>query len=213
MDTPIYCIGLAEEPWKRNITQAQFDLMELNVKWITAFHGETLHLKPLLACEYHPDGKKTYMHANQLGHTLSFLTALRVGLTNGNSDFIILEDDVLFQPDFSRRWQSVWESMVDHCDVAQLEHFRADDKIWERVDQNISRCYYPFGNCATWWTEQAATLAIRAMRPICEPTDIALMRRVYPFLRHGVVTPALCTQKTAFGHWPSSIGAEHKPIS
>lgn len=212
MQTPIYVITLEQEPWKRKIAQEHFDAFGLSVRWVPGFHGETLHLAPLLANDYHPNGERTYVHLTQLGHTLSYLAALRIGIVNDDSEFLICEDDVMFEPDFHDRWPKLWDAMVDLADVVQLEYCRSDDKPYLEINSELANCYYPFGNAANWWTKTAAEFAIRAMRPICEPTDIALMRRVYPFLRHAVCHPPLATQRTAYGHWPSAIGSEHKPI-
>lgn len=208
---PCFCIYLEEEGWRKSVTSKHFDERKIKVTWIQGFYGPTIGLSADLACERFSTGVKSYVHVNQIGATLSYLMALRIGLINAVSDFIIFEDDVVLVDDFASKFDRIHSKLQMH-DVAHLAYCSSEDKRLDVIDGDISRCYYPFGNAAIWWSRRGAHQAIRATEPICEPTDIAFTRRVYPFLSHVIVTPPMADQRTAKGDWTSSIGMEYKPI-
>lgn len=209
---PVYCITLVEEPWKQDFARKEFDSIGIQPEFIHGFFGATLGILPGMACEVYPDGKQTFMHVNQLAHTLSYLMVLRFAIMGGHQEFLVVEDDVTFLPGFKERWDTCLESFRKFADVVQLEYCGSEDKVMEPLDEHVSRCYYPFNAAAIWWTRPAAEMAIKQIRPICDPTDVALIRRVYPFMSHAIVTPPLCGQKSSHGVWPSAIGISYKPV-
>lgn len=208
---PCFCIYLEEEPWKKSAAASHFDERDIRVEWISGFHGPTIGLSADLACERFSNGTRSYVHVNQIGATLSYLMALRTGLLITDEDFIIFEDDVILCENFVTVFERLHKRLKSHH-VAQLGYCRSEDKLTQVIDADLSRCVYPFGNAAIWWSRKGAELAVRSVKPICEPTDIAFMRRVYPFLSHVIVTPPIAEQRTAKGDWPSSVGMEYKPI-
>lgn len=213
MDLPIYCITLAEEPWRTKEAREHFEARGIQAIMVDGFYGATLGLGARLACDYATDGGRIYMHDNQIAHTLSYLTVLRMGIALNQSDFMVMEDDVELMPDFKERWESVKGMLREGYDVAQLEYMRHEDKPTYPINEHLAHCYYPFANACSWWTKGAAQMAARSMRPICEPTDISLMRRVYPFVRHVVVTPPMAVQRSGTGRATSTIGTEQRNVT
>ncbi len=209
----IYCLTLKEEPWRQEQTGPHFESLGLDYSFFYGFYGPTLGIAPEFACDLSPNGTRTLAHVTQLAHTISYLALLRAVLLRGDETFIVVEDDARFATDFIDRWNLVSRSLEKNCDVAQLSYCHHADKPSIQIDEHLSRCFYPFGCDAIWWTKDAAELAIRSVRPICEPCDIAFIRRLYPFCRHAIVTPNMCSDLTSNGTWTSSIGLESKPIS
>lgn len=209
---PIYCLSLLENAWKTEAARSYFENIGIEVSFLPGFHGSTLGLTPELAVDTHSDGKRSFIAPTQLATVLSHLSVLRTALHCGSDHFLVFEDDVVLEHDFESRWPTVQDDLLSHeIDVAQLEYCNPATMLTP-ITQNIAKCYYAFNASAIWWTRAAALLAIQSVRPICEPWDTALIRRVFPFISHAVVTPPLCRQRTSSGEWPSSVGLEHKPI-
>lgn len=209
---PIYCLSLLEETWKQEAARACFLAQQLEVSFIPGFHGSTLGLSPDMAVDTFSDGRRSYIHSTQLATVLSHLTVLRIALHEGADDFLVFEDDIVPEHDFAFRWPLVRDDLIEHnLHVAQLEYHNPATALTP-ITSNLSHCYYAFNASAIWWSRAAALAAIQQVRPVCEPWDTALIRRVFPFARHAVVTPPLCRQRTSSGEWPSSVGLEHKPL-
>lgn len=209
---PIYCLYLQEEAWKKQAALAHFTAQEIPVRFFSGFQGTGLGLSADLAVDTFSDGRRSFIHANQLAAVLSHLALLRLALHDEADSFIVVEDDIVFADDFKETWPLLEEDLHQHAiQIAQLGYC-SPATILTPITPRLSRCYYAFGSNAIWWTSAAALAAIQQVRPICEPWDTALIRRVFPFLSHAVASPCLCRERTAVGEWPSSVGLEHKPI-
>jgi hypothetical protein len=210
----IYGLVLDEEPWKANALSAHLDTLRLSATLLAGFHGATLGLRPTNPFALAANGTPEFIHANTLGCYLSHIAALRIALATDDPDWIILEEDALLAPDFADRFPEVRHSLPDTISLLNLELFDADrSKPHKPINNHASTIYWPFGACGLWWRRDAAELAVRHLRPICEPYDIALMHRVYPFLHHASCTTSLVTQRSASGNWPSTIDAMDKTVT
>ena len=209
---PIYCITLAEEPWKRVELERHFADLSLNVNFLHGFYGITLGLKPTNPYEYDEYGHPKYIHASQVGCLLSHLMALQVALSTEAPDFIILEDDVELITDFTPRFTHLLSTKPESINLINLELFDADltNKPHEKVNDTLTRIHYPFGSAALWWRRDAAQLAVKTLRPISHPSDIAFIHRVYPFVDVAVANPPLIRQRSRNGSWPSTVDSGPK---
>lgn len=203
---PIYCLTLAEEPWKRAVLEADLAALSLEATFLTGFYGANLGVRSSNPFTYNLNGVPEYIHINTLGCYLSHLMALRVALAANHPEFIILEEDAALHPFFPSAFATLRQSLPPAVNLLVLELFDTDiAKPGTILNDHCRLLYYPFGAAALWWRRDAAQLAISHLHPICEPFDIALMQRVYPFCKVAVAQPSLVRQRSACGEWPSTI--------
>lgn len=219
MNTPLFCLTLAEEPWKRAATLAHFHAHSLSPVFVSGFHGMLTGLRPTNPFQLDRDGTPEYIHIQQVGCFLSHMTLLQCALASGAPSFIACEDDVHLADGFAAAWSALEPLVPASIGAVQLEYIPA-----EFAGKPIPHVPVPgapglstapaFAHCAAciWWRRSAAQEALRLLRPIDAPYDISLIRKVYPFVGHALCDPPLARQRTAYGQWPSSIGlAAGKP--
>lgn len=212
---PIYCVTLAEEPWKERIVSEHFKASNVSAKFVYGFSGVTIGMKPTNPYTFDDKGNGIFMHPSQLGCLLSHLLALKMAISEGASEFIICEDDVKLCGNFVEHFSRFRSALPKDANIAQLEYIGWEDKPQERINDRVARVQYPFCTACIWWKRDAAQLAARTLKPMDRPYDIALIQRVYPFLNHYVAMPALAGQKSVTGEWPSAVDSapkEEKPI-
>jgi len=195
----ILCTTLPEEPFKRHAMKKHFDELGLEVQMVDGVQGISIGLRATNPYDNDAHGNGLFIHSSQIGCILSHRIALSVGLASGEDEFIIVEDDVKFCPDFGERWMKMREHMPSDAQIVQLGYFFDTDPIddLEPVNEYFARCErYPFCTEATWWTREAAQKAISQLRPIDKPFDVMMIQRVYPFLMHYIAWPAVASQKS-----------------
>lgn len=203
---PIYCLTLAEEPWKTASAQAQFKALGINATFVTGFHGMTLGLRPTNPYQFDTTGAPQYIHIATVGCALSHLHMLKVALMDEAPEFICCEDDAEFTKDFKLQWKHLAETAPSELQVVQLESFPAhpcERSPW--TPGLVRSTNYAHSAACIWWTREAAEAAVRLLRPVDAPYDTMLIRKVFPFVSHAIAEPQLAVQRTQHGHWPSSI--------
>lgn len=210
MTPPVYCVTLAEEPWKEKSVSEQFKAHGISAKFVYGFSGVTIGLRPTNPYTYDDKGNPIYVHQSQLGCLLSHLLALKMAISEGASEFIICEDDVKLGTGFVQHFNTFRSLLPKDANIAQLEYIGWEDKPKEIINSRVAKVQYPFCTACIWWKKDAAQLAVRTLKPMDRPYDIALIQRVYPFLNHYVAMPALAGQKSITGEWPSSVDSAPK---
>ena len=201
-----YVITLKEQPWKRDITLPHFHRHGLNPKIVWGVSGFALALRPSNPYSIGVSGAPEYIHPVQVGCCLSHISALQMAVAIGTDEFIVFEDDAELCEGFEQKWPKFRESIPDDVGIVQLENMHSDKHYTKRINDHLSRCYYPFGSAAIWWRKKVAEEAINMIRPIDMPYDILLIRRVYPFFGHAIPNEKLVGQRSATGQWPSAVG-------
>jgi GR25 family glycosyltransferase involved in LPS biosynthesis len=215
MNTPVYCITLREEPWKQRAAEAIFKEHGISAKFIYGFQGVTAGLKPSNPYDLLADGSGVFLHPATLGCLVSHRMALTLAIADGENDFIIVEDDVDFDPSFEEKHDEFKSIMRkdDSARAIQLEYCSLEGKTVDSIGL-VGTCRpYPFCAAAIWWNRAAALTALSLMRPLDRSYDILLIEKIYPFVNHMIATPQMASQKSNhYGYpvgttsWPSSIG-------
>lgn len=202
---PFYLLTLDEEPLKREFTKKYLLGEGIAPTILSGFVGETLGLRPTNPYSSGVNGDPEYIQTPNVGIALSHLFALKHAVLQGAHEFIIAEDDVVLVEDFVADWNAVRESFPPSMEIVQLEYCCADDKPAEQLSEFVWRCEYPLCSACNWWSKQGAIKAIRQFKIIDAPTDILMVRRIYPFLEHGIVRPQMVKQRTSTNEWYSTI--------
>lgn len=217
---PVFCLTLAEEPWKEASVREHFKERGIGAIVYHGFHGMLIGLRPTNPFQFDRDGTPEFIHIAQAGCAVSHIAMLKMAIATEATEFICCEDDVDLVEGFKDKWIEVRNDMPSDIDVVQIEYIRNqwNKKVGENyqpvpmpfteISKGLAKCA-GFGHCsgATWWRSSAAVKAVTLARPIDGPWDIMLMRKVYPYCNHALCDPPLATQKSAHGLWPSSIGS------
>ena len=196
---PWYIITLEDEPWKLPLTLEHLKGFGITPKVIYGINGFLAGLKPTTPHDVDPDGKYRFMHTSQAGCVISHLMALTLAIADGAEQFIIAEDDIVLGKDFNADFDRWYKALPDDTQIFQMQHYGFHQS------PGLYQCINSFGTACILWKRDAARQAMRMLRPIESPFDVMLIRKVYPFLKHFVVEPALVTERTSAGEWPSSI--------
>lgn len=207
---PVFVITLREEPWKWKTMLPHFREHGIEPKMLYGISGTSLCLRPTNPYAFDLNGNPEYIHPCQAACVLSHITALQCGVLSGADQFIVAEDDAILPAGFMERWTTLAGAIPADLDILQCNVHLAGDKPKERINLEISHCYYPFGAAFNWWRRSAAERAIDMMRPVDTPVDIMFMRRIFPFLNHAIPNEPFIFQRTIEGKWPSSIGDKLK---
>jgi GR25 family glycosyltransferase involved in LPS biosynthesis len=201
LSIPFYLITLDEEPLKRELAVESLEKINIMPTVVTGFFGDTLGLRPTNPMLFRQDGLAgEFIVPNHVGLILSHLLALKLAVHSGASSFIIAENDVRPVDDFVEVFNRIKSQLVDR-DVVQFDYACEEDKPQRQLTENVWQCEYPMLTGCSWWSVEGAKKALRQIRILDAPYDILLVRKVYPFLKHGIVKPRIATQRT----WYSTL--------
>ena len=209
---PIICITLPEHPWGKAVAKNHFHEVEADFYFLDGFDGNLLGVFPKWYHEYNQFGNAHYMGGPQVGCVLSHLSALAMALSMGWEDFVIVEDDIVFNADWMDSVSKAISERPADCGLVQLEHCIDVEKCpphipATKVSDSLWKIGYPFSSAAILWRKQAAKMAFQLLRPVSSPFDIMLMQKVYPFAGHLAVVPSPFKQRTGTAEWPTTIYA------
>ena len=189
---------ITRQGYEHRYKQAREELGSIGIEpvKVMAFDGELLGVKPSSPHDLFADGSPHYMHPVQLATCLSHHLALRIALHDGDTPFVIFEDDVVVCDGAVDNLKAI-EREMRGIDLVQLEYCCHEDKPKEQITAHLSRCQFPLCTAAILWTKKAAEFALSNMRPLKSPIDILMATTVYPFVSHAIATKMVFRQRNA----------------
>ena len=196
MIPPIYCICFLEEPWKRFRVHKHVTEIGVIPIYVDGVNGQNIGLKSANPFDIDEHGNEKFIHPTQIGRSLSHRIALSCALSSGVGEFILCEDDVLFQDSFTENWKSVRSAFPADASVVQLQFLNENIRL-DPVNDHVAKTVpYPFCSTCTWWRSDAAQKAITMLWAFDRPYDIMLIQRVYPYVNHYVAHPQMASRSS-----------------
>lgn len=196
---PIICIYLPELPRRFQEAKAHLTSNGISPIWYAGFNGRLIGVRT--ANPHDTDfknGAESLMHPIQVALGLTHMAVLSMAVAMGFDEFIVFEDDVVLTDGFESKWDAIRATIPESIGCVQLE-WAESHKPLKKKDESphaLATGKFPFGAAAMWWRKDAAAQAVRMLRPINSPHDIAMIEKVFPFIGHAVVNPPLITQRT-----------------
>lgn len=127
----LYCINLDKRSDRWDLAEPHFANLGLNVERVSGVDGSALNL------EFPPEIKE-----GAVGCSLSHLFTIKLAKQNNLDNFLLLEDDVVFDDNINEKFFSVLDQVPDDWDMLYLggQHFHGMNM--PRVSENIYKCVY-----------------------------------------------------------------------
>jgi hypothetical protein len=127
----LYCINLDKRTDRWNLAEPEFQKHGLNVERVPGYDGSKLNL------EFPPEIKE-----GAVGCSLSHLFTIKLAKQNKLDNFLLLEDDVVFDDGINEKFFSVLDQVPDDWDMLYLggQHFHGMDM--PQVNENVYKCVY-----------------------------------------------------------------------
>ena len=127
----IYCINLDKRIDRWQLAEPQFREQNLDVERVPGYDGSALGL------EFPPEIKE-----GAVGCSLSHLFTIKLAKQNNLENFLLLEDDVVFDDNINEKFFGVLDQVPDDWDMLYLggQHFHGMDM--PQVSENVYKCIY-----------------------------------------------------------------------
>lgn len=127
----IYCINLDKRKDRWDLAEPHFIENNLNVERVSGIDGSTLNL------EFPPEIKE-----GAVGCSLSHLFTIKLAKQNKLENFLLLEDDVVFDQNINEKFYDLLDQVPDDWDMLYLggQHFHGMDM--PQVSENVYKCVY-----------------------------------------------------------------------
>ena len=127
----IYCINLDDRKDRWEEAVKQFVKHNLWVERVSGIKGSNMNL------DFPPEIKE-----GAVGCSLSHLFTIKLAKQNNLENFLLLEDDVVFDDEVNEKFFSVLDQVPDDWDMLYLggQHFHGMDM--PQVNENVYKCVY-----------------------------------------------------------------------
>jgi glycosyl transferase family 25 len=127
----IYCINLDKRVDRWELAEPHLKQLNLDVERVSGYDGSALGL------EFPPEIKE-----GAVGCSLSHLFTIKLAKQNNLENFLLLEDDVVFDDDVNQKFFDILPQVPDDWDMLYLggQHFHGMDM--PQVSENVYKCVY-----------------------------------------------------------------------
>lgn len=127
----IYCINLDKRTDRWKLAEPHLKDLGLDVERVPGYDGSALGL------EFPPEIKE-----GAVGCSLSHLFTIKLAKQNKFENFLLLEDDVVFDDEVNEKFFSVLDQVPDDWDMLYLggQHFHGMDM--PQINENVYKCVY-----------------------------------------------------------------------
>lgn len=127
----IYCINLDKRIDRWKLAEPHLKDLGLDVERVSGYDGSSLGL------EFPPEIKE-----GAVGCSLSHLFTIKLAKQNKLENFLLLEDDVVFDDEVNEKFFSVLDQVPNDWDMLYLggQHFHGMDM--PQINENVYKCVY-----------------------------------------------------------------------
>jgi GR25 family glycosyltransferase involved in LPS biosynthesis len=127
----LYCINLDKRTDRWQLVEPEFKKHGLDVERVPGYDGSKLNL------EFPPE-----IREGAVGCSLSHLFTIKLAKQNKLNNFLLLEDDVVFEDGVNEKFFSVLDQVPDDWDMLYLggQHFHGMNMT--QVNENVYKCVY-----------------------------------------------------------------------
>lgn len=183
----IYCINLDDRIDRWQSAEEQFLKTNLTVERIPAIKGADLNL------EWPSEIKE-----GAVGCSLSHLFTLKLAKHLNLSSYLLLEDDIQFDENFSKKFSEIYENQVpDNWDMLYLggQHFHGMNL--SQVSENVYKCEYTLAAHSIAFKNTVYDRFIKSLVDITKPCDVHYAES-HKDINAYVIVPHLTWQKNTY---------------
>lgn len=157
----IYCINLDSRKDRWDSAEKQFKSYGLDVERVSAVKGSDLNL------DWPPEIKE-----GAVGCSLSHLFVMKMAKQLGLKNYLILEDDIEFDPEFVSKFNLIQNQIPDDWDMLYLGGQHYHGMGLEQITENIFKCEYTLTTHSFAVKETVYDLFINKLTNITKPCDV-----------------------------------------
>jgi GR25 family glycosyltransferase involved in LPS biosynthesis len=116
----IFCISLPQATQRREFIQQQLEKYQLECIFIDAVDGKKLGLESKFSTNLELEDKNSKLSSGAIGCTLSHFIAWTMASNLSHEEFLVLEDDAVFQDDFLEKFRSAYAQLPSDWEMAYL---------------------------------------------------------------------------------------------
>lgn len=191
-----FCVTLKETPLR---TKGFMEVAKATGLEVTPFYGvfgTRLGLLSKYPDEIEAPGQGIFLNESAIGCALSHFVLWRHLLQLPDEEFLILEDDALFSPDFVQKFEEVYARLPKDWQMAYVGWIRYGKDIPPvMVDEGIS-IRIPTATHAYLVKKSILEDLCACLFPLQTPIDLIIVHRFLPKIKYYVFDPPLVTQRS-----------------
>ena len=183
----IFCINLDSRPDRWESAKSEFVKHNLDVERIPAIKGSNLNL------EWPPEIKE-----GAVGCSLSHLFTMKLAKQMRLNNYLVLEDDIVFDENFNEKFSKIYENEVPlDWDMLYLggQHFHGMNL--KKVTENVYKCEYTLAAHSVVFKDTVFDRFINSLIDITKPCDVHYAES-HKEINAYVIIPHLTWQKNDY---------------
>ena len=191
-----FCITLRETPIRTNEFLEEAAKHNLKVELFYGSFGKKLELRTKHPNKIEFPSEEVFMTDGEIGCTLSHYVLWNVLLYQPEEEFLILEDDALFEENFVEKFMDRYSKLPLEWQMVYVGWvFNGNDTSPISVKECIS-IRSPSATHAYLVKKSILSKLCNDIQPIQSPIDLTIINRVLPTIKYYVFDPPLITQKS-----------------
>lgn len=182
----IYCINLDKRVDRWKLAEPHFQELGLDVERVSGFDGSALNL------EFPPEIKE-----GAVGCSLSHLFTIKLAKQNKLENFLLLEDDVVFDDQVNEKFFSILDQVPDDWDMLYLggQHFHGMDI--PQIGENVYKCEYTLAAHSVAFKNTVYDRFIEKLVDVTKPCDVHYAES-HKEINAYVIIPHLSWQRNTY---------------
>lgn len=183
----VYCINLDSRPDRWSSAQEEFKKQKIRVERVPAIDGSKLNLD-------FPDEIKE----GAVGCALSQLFCFKISKQLGRKNFVLFEDDVLFDSDFVSKFTTIYQEQVpEDWDMLYFGGQHIHGRNIQKVNENVYKCEYTLAAHSVAFKSTIYDMFIEKLIDITKPCDVHYAES-HRSINAYVIIPHLTWQREGF---------------
>lgn len=195
-----YCITLRETSWRMETAHCHFHDRGIQAEFFYGICGRAWNLRQKM-----PMHGNHFISQGHVGLLLSHYMLWTVLTHLPHEEVLILEDDVVFEPDFHERFAEAYAELPTDWQWVHVGSLGAEQRERERITDRVSVVRYPWGTHAYMIRRSVLPFLLATMGTAWAHVDIQLERWVWPHIRQYAFLPSLVSQRACNEMWPQSV--------
>lgn len=192
-----FCIAM-DSRWPTR--QAHFASVGLTAERFHAFDGAASGLVATIPYDVDKPGTRYVINAKGVGMAISHI-ALWTALFHApaqEDSWMIVEDDALFDADWSPRLCAAIAALPTDWDMVFLGSCNCNDKAQTLISANLYDVRYPSCTHAYMVRRKALPILLATNKRVYAPIDCSLVLNSFPILRVYTILPRIAAQDGTF---------------
>ena len=191
-----FCLSLRETPIRTRIFQESAKMIGLDAEIFYGLFGQRLHLKPVLSNELECPGRNNYMSENGVACNLSHLLLWNVMKYLPEDEFLVLEDDAVFDEKFMEKFSALYDQLPADWQFVYVGWIPYGKDITPVTVTDGISIRTPAGTHAYLVKKSALEILCDAIQPVQSNIDLTIIHQCLPKLKYYVFDPPLVIQRT-----------------